>query len=349
MGLLDRLGLVPAAAMVSAPRTPTKIATPWSESNLAEVVVADVFGSEAGPITRLQAMRIPAVVKARALIVGPLASQPLTVLDGETPIDDQPAWLQRTAGAVSPWHRMAWTLDDLFFYGWSVWATTRINGMIVDAQRVPYDRWQFTEAGEVEVLNGTQWTVATSDQIILIPGPQEGLLDIASGTIRGAAAIESAWINRARSPIPLLEVRQIDDSELEDDEIDAILDSYMAARNSERNAVGFTPRGFEINAHGQMQTDLFVEGRNALTLDVARFAALPGALLDASMATATLTYSTAEGKRNELVDYSLSYWANPIAGRFSQDDVVPMGQRTRFDLTDFAAPAASPTGPVTED
>lgn len=351
MGVLDRLGLVPASGLVNGPSRPTKISTPWSESNLTETVLADVFGGEYQSVTRLQAMRIPAVAKARALIVGPLAAQPLRVLEGDTEIAEQPAWLQRTAGPVSPWHRMAWTLDDLLFYGWSLWAVTRTpaNDAILDAQRVPYDRWRFNEADEVELHTSRGWVPAPRDQVILIPSGQEGLLDIASNTIRGAAAIEETWVERARTPIPMLEIRQTQDDELEEDEVEALVAAVASARRNRTNPVAFTPGGVEIVTHGSIETNLYVEGRNAFTLDVARFTALPGALLDASMATASLTYSTAEGKRNELVDYSLAFWANPIAGRFSQDDVVPMGQRVRFDLTDFIAPNASPTGPVTED
>jgi hypothetical protein len=38
-----------------------------------------------------------------------------------------------------------------------------------------------------------------------------------------------------------------------------------------------------------------------------------------------------------------------IAARLSMDDVVARGTRTRFDMADLQAPAASPTGAPTHD
>ena len=72
-------------------------------------------------------------------------------------------------------------------------------------------------------------------------------------------------------------------------------------------------------------------------------------MLDGSMATASLTYSTAEGKRSEFIDYSLAYWAMPIEARLSQDDVTSAGTYCRFDLSALATPAQAGTNPATED
>jgi phage portal protein BeeE len=94
---------------------------------------------------------------------------------------------------------------------------------------------------------------------------------------------------------------------------------------------------------------LFIEGRNALRLDVANFFNLPAALLDGSTSTASLTYSTQEGRRNEVFDYGIAYWTAPIENALSLDNVCPRGQRIRFDFTDLNAAANVPTGPVTED
>jgi phage portal protein BeeE len=71
--------------------------------------------------------------------------------------------------------------------------------------------------------------------------------------------------------------------------------------------------------------------------------------MDASLSTASLTYSTQEGQRNEFADFTLPYWLEPIQQRLSLDDVVPSGQRVRFDLTDLYTTTPSPTGTITED
>ncbi len=71
--------------------------------------------------------------------------------------------------------------------------------------------------------------------------------------------------------------------------------------------------------------------------------------MDASLSTASLTYSTQEGQRNEFADFTLPYWMEPIQQRLSLDDVVPSGIRIRFDMSDLFTTTPSPTSPPAED
>ena len=71
--------------------------------------------------------------------------------------------------------------------------------------------------------------------------------------------------------------------------------------------------------------------------------------MDASLSTASLTYSTQEGQRNEFADFTLPYWIEPIQQRLSLDDVVPAGQRVRFDLSDLYTNPPTPTSPEVAD
>jgi hypothetical protein len=99
---------------------------------------------------------------------------------------------------------------------------------------------------------------------------------------------------------------------------------------------------------GESASSYLVEARNAVRLDVANMTGLPAASLDGSLSTASLTYSTQEGARTELAD-ALRGWTDPISARLSQDDVVPRGQRVRFDVTDLATPTPTATGIPVED
>ena len=78
-------------------------------------------------------------------------------------------------------------------------------------------------------------------------------------------------------------------------------------------------------------------------------ACAPAAMLDGSMSTATLTYSTQEGKRSEFVDYSLNYWASAVEARLSQDDVTPEGTFVRFDISWLTSPNQPGQNPSQED
>ncbi len=341
MGVLDAFRL---ASKVATRDPSLPIRSPWSTGQLSKVVWADVLGNGLGPVTRAQAMQVPAIAKGRALICGTLARQPLAKFRGEALVSSD-AWMYRTNTAVSPQARMLWTLDDLIFSGVSLWAVERGSGnKILDAMRVPPEWWEITQ--DMEIL--VQGESVKSDQVILFEGPQDGLLTIAEEDIHASLAMKRAWSMRVDSPVPLVELHQTDaNMALLDDEIDALIADWEESRR--RGGTAYTPAQIETKMHGQTPTELFVEGRNAARLDWANFLNIPAALMEGSMAAATLTYSTTESKRNELVDYSLSYWAGPIAARLSLDDVTPAGTRVDFDLQWLSQNPAPSSGPVHQD
>lgn len=331
------------------------IRSPFAGS-LAPIVLADLvslYDSVAAdlPLTRDQALCIPGVYRARAILLSLIPDKPLKAWRGdvEAPPAESP-FLHRTPGILGPWQRMARTIDDLIFHPYSLWLTQRgeaVEGRkpILNAVHCPYESWRVNAAGLIELQNSDNgWDVADEDEVLLIPGPSEGLLAYASRTFRGAAALEATWVNRAGNPKAITEIHITDDAQLEDDEAEDLRDNYVAARQSTNGAVVVTPPGVEIIDHGAAEASLFVEGRNSGRLDVAAFFNLPGSLLDASTATASLTYVTQEGQFNSLDAVSLPYWYRPIEARLSQDDVVPRGQSVRFDMQDHA-----PNPIVTED
>lgn len=349
MGIRSALRLTAAAQ--SLPLTPHRadvgVLSPWQTGTLSSLVWADVIGATPTIVTRAEAMTVPAVVKARQTLVGQLAGLPLRAMRGADVLPDaeQPSWLYRTDGIVSPWHRMAWTIDDLLFTGWSLWKVTRgADRAILTADRVPVDEWKINADNQV-VVQGAR---ASADDVILIPGPAEGLLTYAARTIRAYRRTEDAWQGRVRNPIPLVELHQLTDDVLEDAEIIKLIDDYAAARSDVNGAIAFTPSSIELRAHGEADPSMLIEARNALRVDVANMTGLPAAALDGSVAAASLTYVTQEGKFSELAE-GLRLWAEPIEARLSQDDCVPRGQRIRFDTGDRFSLPPSPTGPEVQD
>lgn len=321
------------------------MASPWSTSTLSRVAWADILGLETDVVSRADAMKVPSIVKGRALIVGSLARLPLAKWRGAERLEAD-AWMYRTATDVPPQTRMAQTIDDLIFGGASLWAVQRgAGGQVVDAVRVLPEWWSVDPDLRI-LVNGSP---VDADEVILFTGPQEGLLEIAGATIRAAVAMERAWASRVVTPAPLVELHGTDaQMPLDEDEVRDLLDAWEGARQS-GGATAYTPAQVQAIVHGGSDASLFVEGRNALRLDVANFLNLPGELLDGSTATASLTYQTSEGSRNELLEYSLTYWAGPVEARLSQDDVCPRGQRVAFDLSHYTAPTPPAQAPALED
>lgn len=328
--------------------TGASVQSPWTPSTLSpNIVIADVLGVNDVPPSRTEAMSVPAIAKARHLITSTLARQPLRAYRGEAELATQPAWLYRTNSDTPPQMRMAYTLDDLFFYGWCLWAVQRgADGQITDAVRVSPDRWTFDLEGRVEV----DGKPVDSDQVILIPGPFEGILAAGPSMVRAARNLEQTWAARVRNPIPVVELRITDDNmEPTIEEMERLRDQYVAARKNPDGAVMVTPAGVELNVHGDAVTDLFVQGRNAIALDVARMTGIPATMLDASQVQSSLTYKTTETGRNDFIDALTNMWAMPIEAQLSMDNVVPRGQRIAFDMSNLLAVPQATTGPDTED
>jgi hypothetical protein len=329
---------------------PTAISSPWSDqSSLLPFLVAEAFGIDADmPVTAADADRIPAVQRAKSILQATIAPLPLRVLDRAGVEADAPVWSYRSSTIVSPYARMAATVLDGFYYGDSLWATERdAKGNLTDALWVPRNRWHVNAQGEIVVDNRI-----VSDPLAVIyfdwPG-WTGLLTAGSRTIRGASAVEAAWVSKARNPVPLTVLRQTDGVQLVQSQITDLLTQWKTARRDPDGALGYLPPNIILEALGTADPELFEGARNALRLDFANYAAIPAVLLDGSLSESSLTYSTTEGNRSRLLTETVPFWAGPIEQRLSQDDIVPRGKRVRFDLSDLLTNPQSDTGASVAD
>lgn len=335
-----------------------RIASPGSAGRMAQVIVSEALGIQlAGMINRDQAMQVPAVAAARWLITTALARQPLTAWHTDQRIST-PRWLVSTSGADIPQFRLIWTLDDLLFYGYSLWLVDRWpGGAVRTVAYLPFSLWEWeAEPATGDPLGTIVAREAPSapprrldqSEFILFQSPMDPLLTIGRNTVIAALEMERAWRERVANPIPQTVLKLTEDAEVSPEELDDLVESWREAR-SKNQAVSGVPYGIDVQALGEVKPELFVEGRNAVTLDVARLTGLPASLLSASQVAASLTYSSREGSRNELFDLSLQPWALAIESRLSMDDLVEPGISIKFDLTVLQTALVSPTGPTLED
>lgn len=352
MGLARALRLNRSAAVDSSPRP--VLGSPWADrTDLWTLSLPpDLVAAEFLPLTRREALGVDAVSRARDLVCTTIARAPLRSYTGaaQDPDAEQPAFLWRTDGPVHPRHRMLWTIDDLVFYGWSLWACDRgADGYPLVADRVPRDRWEFDAEGRVLVDD----RLVDSADVILIPGPHEGILERNATTLRTAQRLERSAAARAANPVPLVELHQTVDVAIDDEERDAALRNYgqaVASANGGTTGVAFTSYGIEgkaIGANGDGAAAL-VESRNYAAVTAARVIGLPAAMVDATSAGASLTYETTSGRRAQFVDEVRAY-SDAVEGRLSLDDVVPRGRRVAFDVEELTTLTPSPSGPATLD
>lgn len=334
--------------------TINSIVSPWSHRDHLETVVwSDILGKDAKvPLSREAAMRVGAVARGRNLIAPTIARCVLTLWRGDEQLEPAP-WMHRGALGVTPYHRMLWTVDDILFHPWSLWTVERgAKDQILNAARIPYDWWELDDSGRIMVRPSpdAEPVPASQEEVILIPGPHDGILSYGQDVIRQAAALSAIALDRAENPDALTELHYTGDKPLTDPEIEKVVNMWLSARKKSGGArVGFTGKNLEVKTHGTGSEQLLIEARNAAAVEVAQIIGLPAAMLDATSAGSSLTYETTEGRNGQFIDYGLSTYMNPITARLSEDDVVPAKQSVRMDTSVIRDIAPSATGPVTED
>lgn len=326
-------------------------ASPWSESgDLNRIVVEDILGAQTPLNTRSAAMRIPAVARARNLIVSTIARCPIRTYRGDVEQPDASApWTLRTGSATSWQHRNAWTVDDLIFFGWSCWyrVNSESTGFPLYADRINQDAWHVNGDNQV-VVDGVPQDPAN---VILIPGFHEGVLSFGVDALADSRRLLEVVRDRIENPVPALDLHQTEGADLNTDERKELLDGWRSARRAKGGgAVGYSSKAIDVRELGTgAGSDLLIEARNAAALDLARLIGVGASRIDATAPKASLNYETTEGRNQELVDFDLALYMTPIAGRLSLDDVVPEGARSAFDTSEITALVPSTTGPNVED
>ena len=329
--------------------------SPFSPSGgLEQVFWSDVFGEEGPAFTsRDHAMKIPALARARNLLVSTICRAPMVAYKGDVALGlkQQPTFLYATDGVTPPSHRLAWTVDDLIFYGWSLWGRGENSvdtGRPLRMDRIDRARWRFDTDGHIEI-EAPEWRRARADEVMLIPGLHEGVLNYGVDTIEDTRKLYAAVRQALANPVPLTELHQTNDADMDDTAIDALIARWAAARRGENGGVAYTNSAIQAKHEGMHDHQLLIEARNAASLDLARMVGVAAGRIDATAPKATLNYETTQGRNLEFVDFDLALYITPIQARLSMDDIVPTGVRVALDLSEFTTPSPSPTGPAIQD
>jgi hypothetical protein len=341
-------GQVTAALSPTADPSTFPYASPWAgDSHLEKIVFLDAFPDGVPTNTRRAALAIPAIARARLMLFTSVSRSPLRALKKDEVLPEQPTWLYRTERDM-PRQRVGWTVDDHLFYGWSCWWTDRSesDGFPLHVHRINWGEWRVNADLKVEV----QGRPVSDEQVILIPGYHEGILNFGRDAITDAKQLY--WIVRDRlaNPVPMTELHQVSGTSLNKEERDELVDHWRKSRTAEGGGVAYTNEHIELKTHGgDADATLLIEARNAAAVDMARLVGVSAGMLDATTPKASLTYETRTGRNQEFVDLDVTSYANPIEDRLSMDDMVPAGTRVAFDRTDHTAPSPAPTGPILED
>lgn len=298
----------------------------------------DYVAGRVGKVRRAEALRVPAVLRGRNLVAGPIGTLPMRLAKpGEDPVEwpflEQPE--EGTAASVT-WTRVA---DDLIFHGraWLLITHRGWHGFPVSVRRL--DPETVTIDAERRVWHtrrgsGTAAEYLPDDRVIRIDSPTEPILDAGAVAIRTCLAIARATRNVADGLPPSTYFTPADGTAdyLTETEVQKILDTWHESR--QKNVTGYVPAALELKALGWNPEQLQLRDlRDQAVLDIARLFGVDAEELNVS--TTSRTYFNAFDRRQDFIQFTLAPYLSAIEGRLSMDDVTPRGYRVRFDLDEF--------------
>lgn len=312
-------------------RANTAIKSPLADKgNLKTVTMQDLYGlaSENLPISRAEAMSIPAVARGRAIITGAIARLPLVVMRGNHPHNDPGIFPNQLDNGRSNFQTLIWTVDALIFYGRAWWLITDRDTFNRPKNIRFIPEWETALNDADELTRAYNQPVNPAD-VIRIDGPHEGFLNYATTPVRTSLRLANAALTASDSPVPAIELHQTGGTPLTSDEANELISNYAAARK--RSGISYTNATIETRTHGAHPENLLIDGRKAVSLEIARALNLPAWALDAPSENSSMNYTNVPARARELLDYTLMPYMEAITARLSMNDILPRGIWLRFN------------------
>lgn len=287
-----------------------------------------------GRITREEALRVPAVKRARDLICGAIGQFPLRFLDpnGKPAVNFTPNLFQQPEAGVAP--SVTWTraiedmlLDERAFLrvvstGW--------HGRPIEVHRLESDTVS-VQPKYVQYREGSALVWPDVPGLIRIDSPNPGILS--SPAVRACIALERATLKFVDGAPPLDYFTPADGIDPGDsDEIREILDDWQTARQT--RSTGYVPAALNYNVAGWEPEKLqLATVREFAITEVARLTGLDAE--DLSVSTTSRTYFNAQDRRRVRIEDVLGPYMTAVEGRLSMGDVSPYGYTAAFDTSNY--------------
>jgi hypothetical protein len=344
-----------ARIMLPVPYAPVQMAAPEPEAQFAvsippEMMQSMTFGGAIAPrVQRTEALQVPAVLRARNLIAGTLASLPVHIHDRARNVAEPTTLLQQIDPDVPNEVTFAHTFEDLLFESVAWWRVVRFgfHGFPTNAVHVPVGSVHvsgtgglpsrsrvtpdqpFSAGGQV-FIDGVP---VPDDEIIRFDSPNPPLLVHAARAIRSALRLDRTAANFADEPLPLGFFTPKDGAEeASDDDIQQMLDDWEQARKA--RAWGYVGSALDVHIpQWNAEQIQLADQRQHAVLEIARATGLDPE--DLGVSTTSRTYQNAEQRRLDLLDFTLRPYMVAVEQRLSMRDVMPRGYRVKFNLDAF--------------
>ena len=298
-----------------------------------------------GP-ARNRAMSVATISRARDLMASVIACMPLKMYnemwngDEMEQVNIAPrTWLRQPDPSVTYNFLMAWTFDDLFFYGRAFWyitartqdgyptAFTRLPAGSVTTQDQSGPVW-FAPSNEVYF----QGNMIDPKDLVQFLSPIQGIVYMSEQTVATAIKLEAARYRNAESSIPAGVLKQTGGEPLSATELADLASAFNAARATNQTAalnefLSYT----ETTATPDKM--LLIDAANYQALECARLTNVPPYLVGVS--TGSYSYQSSQQARADLYIFGVKAYADCIAATLSQNNVLPRGTYVKFDTSSY--------------
>lgn len=318
----------------------TEATTPNKSSLTAQYapqVLANVYQYNYSPvIDRNSAMEIPSVVRARNLICGTIAAMPLELYRKSTGEEiGKPVWMDQPAYNQPRAVTIAFTVDSLLFYGWSLWKITeryQEDGRpsryewIANSRITPQYSLDNTHVIDGYLIDGIYHS---NNDVVTFQSLNDGILTSGARVLRGALDLEIASTLAASTPMPSGYIKNTG-ADLDPKEVQGLLAAWKNARQN--RATAYLTSTLEYSPTSFSPKDMmYNEAKQDYSTQISRLCNIDAWYLSADMNT-SMTYSNILDSRKQFVALTLQPFITAIEDRLSMNDVTANGNEVRFDL-----------------
>ena len=307
------------------------------------------FYSYTAGVLRNNCMSVPTVARARDLIASVVSSTPLQMYKESWDEIEQDmvktylaprSWLKQPDPTIPYATLMAWTLDDLFFFGRAVWF---INSRTADGfpnsfQRLPAAMITYRDEAAGPVFFAPSQEVyfqggrIDPENLVQFVSPIQGIVYQSETSVQTAIRLEKARYRNATSTIPAGTLKITGGEPLTDVEMQQLGAAFNAARENNQTAVISQDLDY-IETKANPANMMLMEAANFQALEMARITNIPPYL--AGIDIGSYQYSSGKDSREQLYLFAARAYMDCIAQTLSMNNVLPVGTCAEFDIDDY--------------
>lgn len=287
-------------------------------------------------MTRELALEVPSVARARNLICSTIAAMPMELYRKSTGEElGKPVWLDQPSFNQPRSVTIAYTVDALLFYGFSLWLIKeryQEDGRPSRFEFIPNQRiTPFYGTSEGHYIEGyyIDQIFYSNDDVVTFQSLNDGVLTTGARVLRGALDLEIASTLAASTPMPSGYIKN-NGADLDPKEVQGLLAAWKSARQNRSTAYLTSTLEYSPTAFSPKDM-MYNEAKQEYATQIARAMNIDAFYLSAD-ANNSMTYSNLLDSRKQFVSLTLQPFISAVENRLSMNDVTANGNEVRFDL-----------------